>query len=244
MPGRRPGRRAGGRRRHPGRAQRGRAARRGRAAVLPRRRRAARRRRTRCAASRPRSRPTRSSGWSSSHVEPRDPAAPRSRDWIPRLRVGDPRRQQRDHRGVGGRGRRSAARCSSRSAAGRRRSASCTRASTSAGASSTPAGGSATRATSSSCTRRQPGDRARVFVLFRCAQPSVARAPPPAAAAGRPLRDAPSRCARVPRLKSRRALQEAARGYRDGMRGPGTGRSRLQGRTLLRMTRAGRPPIM
>ena len=48
----------------------------------------------------------------------------------------------------------------------------------------------------------------------------------------------------VPRLKSRRAVQEAARGYRDGMRGPGTGRSRLQARTLLRMTRAGRPPIM
>jgi GT2 family glycosyltransferase len=48
----------------------------------------------------------------------------------------------------------------------------------------------------------------------------------------------------VPRLKSRRAVQEAARGYRDGMRGPGAGRSRLRGRTLLRMTRAGRPPIM
>jgi GT2 family glycosyltransferase len=48
----------------------------------------------------------------------------------------------------------------------------------------------------------------------------------------------------VPRLKSRRAVQEAARGYRDGMRGPGTGRSRLRAQTLLRMTRAGRPPIM
>jgi GT2 family glycosyltransferase len=48
----------------------------------------------------------------------------------------------------------------------------------------------------------------------------------------------------VPRLKSRRAVQEAARGYRDGMRGPGAGRSRLRARTLLRMTRAGRPPIM
>jgi len=48
----------------------------------------------------------------------------------------------------------------------------------------------------------------------------------------------------VPRLKSRRAMQEAARGYRDGMRGPCAGRSRLRGRTLLRMTRAGRPPIM
>ena len=48
----------------------------------------------------------------------------------------------------------------------------------------------------------------------------------------------------VPRLKSRRAVQEAARGYRDGMRGPGPGRSRLRARTLLRMTRIGRPPIM
>jgi hypothetical protein len=48
----------------------------------------------------------------------------------------------------------------------------------------------------------------------------------------------------APRLKSRRAVEEAARGYRDGMRGPGTGRSRLKGRTLLRMTRIGRPPIV
>jgi GT2 family glycosyltransferase len=48
----------------------------------------------------------------------------------------------------------------------------------------------------------------------------------------------------VPRLRSRRAVQEAARGYRDGMRGPGTGRSRLRARTILRMTRIGRPPIM
>jgi GT2 family glycosyltransferase len=48
----------------------------------------------------------------------------------------------------------------------------------------------------------------------------------------------------VPRLKSRRAVQEAARGYRDGMRGPCGGRSRLRARTLLRMTQAGRPPIM
>ena len=48
----------------------------------------------------------------------------------------------------------------------------------------------------------------------------------------------------VPRLRSRRALQAAARGYRDGLRGPCGGRSRLRARTLLRMTRAGRPPIM
>ena len=48
----------------------------------------------------------------------------------------------------------------------------------------------------------------------------------------------------VPRMTSRRAVQDAARGYRDGMRGPCAGRSRLRARTLLRMTRAGRPPIM
>jgi GT2 family glycosyltransferase len=48
----------------------------------------------------------------------------------------------------------------------------------------------------------------------------------------------------APRLKSWRAVQESARGYRDGMRGPSGGRSPLRARTLLRMTRAGRPPIM
>jgi GT2 family glycosyltransferase len=48
----------------------------------------------------------------------------------------------------------------------------------------------------------------------------------------------------VPRLKSRRAVQESARGYRDGLRGACGGRSRLRVRTLLRMTQAGRPPIM
>jgi GT2 family glycosyltransferase len=48
----------------------------------------------------------------------------------------------------------------------------------------------------------------------------------------------------VPRLKSWRAVQESARGYRDGLRGPGGRRRPLRARTLLRMTRAGRPPIM
>ena len=46
------------------------------------------------------------------------------------------------------------------------------------------------------------------------------------------------------RLKSWRAVQESARGYRDGLRGPGGRRKPLRARTLLRMTRAGRPPIM
>jgi GT2 family glycosyltransferase len=48
----------------------------------------------------------------------------------------------------------------------------------------------------------------------------------------------------VPRLKSRRALQEAARGYRDGVRQPAGPRRRLRARTLYRMARAGRPPII
>jgi GT2 family glycosyltransferase len=48
----------------------------------------------------------------------------------------------------------------------------------------------------------------------------------------------------VPRLKSRRALQESARGYRDGMRQAAGPRRRLRARTLVRMARAGRPPII
>ncbi len=48
----------------------------------------------------------------------------------------------------------------------------------------------------------------------------------------------------VPRLRSAHAVREAARGYRDGMRGPCGGRRRLKARTLLRMTLAGRPPII
>jgi GT2 family glycosyltransferase len=47
----------------------------------------------------------------------------------------------------------------------------------------------------------------------------------------------------APRLRSWRAVQESARGYRDGLRGPGRRRP-LRARTLLRMTLAGRPPIM
>jgi GT2 family glycosyltransferase len=48
----------------------------------------------------------------------------------------------------------------------------------------------------------------------------------------------------VPRLRTWRAVQASARGYRDGLRGAGGGRRPLRARTLLRMTRAGRPPIM
>jgi GT2 family glycosyltransferase len=48
----------------------------------------------------------------------------------------------------------------------------------------------------------------------------------------------------APRHRSWRALQESARGYRDGLRGPSGRRRPLSARTLVRMTRAGRPPIM
>jgi GT2 family glycosyltransferase len=48
----------------------------------------------------------------------------------------------------------------------------------------------------------------------------------------------------APRHRSWRALQESARGYRDGLRAPSGRRRPLSARTLVRMTRAGRPPIM
>ena len=48
----------------------------------------------------------------------------------------------------------------------------------------------------------------------------------------------------LPRLRSRADARDALRGYRDGLRGPGGDRKPLSARTLWRMTRAGRPPIM
>ena len=48
----------------------------------------------------------------------------------------------------------------------------------------------------------------------------------------------------LPRLRSRRDARGALRGYRDGLRGPAGERRPLRARTLWRMTRAGRPPIM
>ena len=48
----------------------------------------------------------------------------------------------------------------------------------------------------------------------------------------------------LPRLRSRQDAREALRGYRDGLRGPAGERRPLRARTLWRMTRAGRPPIM
>ena len=48
----------------------------------------------------------------------------------------------------------------------------------------------------------------------------------------------------APRHRSWRAVQESARGYRDGLREPAGPRKPLSARTQLRMTRLGRPPIM
>jgi GT2 family glycosyltransferase len=48
----------------------------------------------------------------------------------------------------------------------------------------------------------------------------------------------------LPRLRSRQNAREALRGYRDGLRDPVGERKPLKAATLWRMTRAGRPPIM
>jgi GT2 family glycosyltransferase len=48
----------------------------------------------------------------------------------------------------------------------------------------------------------------------------------------------------LPRLRAPRELRQALRGYRDGLRGSAGPRRRLSGRTLVRMTRAGRPPVV
>jgi GT2 family glycosyltransferase len=50
----------------------------------------------------------------------------------------------------------------------------------------------------------------------------------------------------LPRLRSWGDARDALRGYRDGLRGPAGARARrpLRARTLWRMLRAGRPPIM
>lgn len=48
----------------------------------------------------------------------------------------------------------------------------------------------------------------------------------------------------LPRLRSREAARAAVRGYRDGLRAPSGPRRTLRPRTLWRMTRAGRPPVI
>ncbi len=48
----------------------------------------------------------------------------------------------------------------------------------------------------------------------------------------------------IPRLRSWADARQALRGYRDGLRGPCGPRRTLRARTLWRMTRAGRPPVL
>jgi GT2 family glycosyltransferase len=48
----------------------------------------------------------------------------------------------------------------------------------------------------------------------------------------------------LPRLRGRQQRRAALRGYRDGLRMAAVGRRRLRARTLWRMTRAGRPPVV
>jgi GT2 family glycosyltransferase len=48
----------------------------------------------------------------------------------------------------------------------------------------------------------------------------------------------------LPVLRSPARARAALRGYRDGLRGPCGGRRPLRARTLWRMTRAGRPPVV
>jgi GT2 family glycosyltransferase len=48
----------------------------------------------------------------------------------------------------------------------------------------------------------------------------------------------------LPRMRSRAEVRDALRGYRDGVRLPGAPRRPLRASTLWRMVRAGRPPIV
>jgi GT2 family glycosyltransferase len=48
----------------------------------------------------------------------------------------------------------------------------------------------------------------------------------------------------LPLVRSRDRARAALRGYRDGLRGPCGGRRPLRARTLWRMTRIGRPPVI
>ena len=48
----------------------------------------------------------------------------------------------------------------------------------------------------------------------------------------------------LPRMRTRNEVRDALRGYRDGLRGDAGPRRRLRVNTLWRMTRAGRPPII
>jgi GT2 family glycosyltransferase len=48
----------------------------------------------------------------------------------------------------------------------------------------------------------------------------------------------------APRMRSLEHMRAAGRGYRDGLREPCGGRRRLRARTIWRMARAGRPPVI
>jgi hypothetical protein len=48
----------------------------------------------------------------------------------------------------------------------------------------------------------------------------------------------------LPLVRSRVRARAALRGYRDGLRRPCGGRRPLRARTLWRMTRIGRPPLI
>ena len=115
-------------------------------------------------------------------------AARAPRDWVPRLRVGDPHALERRDRRVGGRGGDPRARCSSRSAAGRPSSASSHEGVDLAWRVMDAGYRVPTRATSRRCTRAYADRAARLLGLLRRAQPGVARPPPPAAAARRAVR--------------------------------------------------------
>ena len=182
---------------------------------------------------------------SSCGVAPRDGGAC-SRDWVPRLRVGDPRAAQRRRRSCG----RARWRCrravfdAGRRLAGRvplRR----TRASTSPGG-CMDAGYRVRYAGDIVGAAPVAGARApatpRLLVLLRRAQPRLARAPPPAAAARRrstsltfALRTLP-RCARAQRCARRCA------GTATGCAGRTGAPAALRARTLWRMTRRRPPP--
>ena len=216
-----------------------------RAAVLPRRRREPRRRR-RARARRARgSPPTRRSAPLQLGVAPRDGGAPLARLGAAAARR-RPRAAQRRRRSLWEGAvavRRARVRC--RSAAGRPSSASCTRASTSPGGSWTPASACTTRATS--CALHPPpapvaagartrysayyGARNRVWLARR-------HLPLPLGVAlRRYLRGAHA-------AASSNGTSQALRGYRDGVRGPYPERRKLRARTLWRMARVGRPPVI
>ena len=227
--GRRPRRRAAGRRGDPGRAQRGRPARRAASccssSTTTRELAAARRAGPR---GRARSRPSRGWRWCSSPS--RRATAARAAATGCRACASATRARSSEITVVWeGARRRAARRCSSGSAAGRRRLPLRARGRRPRLARDgrrlhDPLRGRHRR----SCTRRHTGTSAHGYSYYFGARNRVWLArrhlPLPLGV----LYVIAFALRTVPRLKSRRAVQEAARGYRDGLRGPGAGRSRLR----------------